>query len=88
MCGGSRCGQYAVCGAGVPSLRDGGMWGYGGGRRTATSVKVPLGSIATPSGLLNRAIAPGPSRKPREPLPASVVVALVAMSTRRIRLFV
>ena len=85
---GNRCGSYAVCEASVPSLRDGGMRGHGGGRRTPTSAKVPLGSIATPCGTLNRALTPAPSRKPAEPLPARVVVAPVAMSTRRIRLFV
>ena len=49
VCGGNRCGPYAVCEAGVPSTgwRDAGIrWG----RRTATSAKVPLGSIAMPNG--------------------------------------
>eukprot|EP00964_Phaeocystis_antarctica_P128451 scaffold92250_cov61-Phaeocystis_antarctica.AAC.4 len=62
------------------------MQGYtGGGRGTTTSAKVPLGSIAMPQGLLNRALSPTPSPKPAEPLPASVVVAPVAISTRRMR---
>ena len=78
---GNRCGTYAACEAGVPSA---GWRGYGGGRRTATSAKVPLGSIAMPTGRLNRALPPAPLLKPRV-LPASVVVAPVAMSTRRIR---
>ena len=85
---GNRCGlYYAVCEAGVPfaGWRHAGV--YGGGRRTATSAKVPLGSMVTPLGRLNRALLPSPSRKPRVPLPASVVVAPVAMSTRRMRLF-
>jgi hypothetical protein len=52
--------------------------------RTATSANVPLGSIATATGRLNWALAPSPSRKPAVPLvPASVVVAQVARSTRR-----
>ena len=38
---------------------------------------MPLGSIATPNGLANRALPPAPSREPRVPLPASVVVAPV-----------
>eukprot|EP00964_Phaeocystis_antarctica_P023327 scaffold13055_cov56-Phaeocystis_antarctica.AAC.4 len=67
-------------------LRDCGMRGHGGGRRTATSAKVPLGSMATPNGPSNRALPRAPSRKPLLPLPASVVVAPVAMSTRRMRL--
>ena len=48
---GNRCGlYYAVCEAGVPSAgwRHAGV--YGGGRRTATSAKVPLGSMVTPLG--------------------------------------
>eukprot|EP00964_Phaeocystis_antarctica_P114900 scaffold78857_cov57-Phaeocystis_antarctica.AAC.1 len=61
------------------------MRGHGGGRRTATSAKVPLGSIAMPPGYWNQALPPAPSPKPREPLPASVVVAPLAISTRRIR---
>ena len=57
-----------------------------GQARTATSAKAPLGAIATRSGLLNWAVVPSPSRKPRRvPLPARVVVASVAMSTRRMR---
>ena len=52
---------------------------------TETSANVPLGSIATPRGKLNLALAPAPSPKPRTPLPASVVVTPVAISTRRMR---
>eukprot|EP00964_Phaeocystis_antarctica_P035207 scaffold20089_cov59-Phaeocystis_antarctica.AAC.3 len=75
----------APCARRVCRLRDGGMRGYEGGRRTPTSAKVPVGSIATPRGPENLALAPVPSRKPRVPMPARVVVAPVAMLTRRIR---
>ena len=51
---------------------------------TVTSANVLLGSIATLLGLKNMALAPTPSLKPGV-LPASVVVAPVAMSTRRTR---
>jgi len=55
--------------------------------RSATSAKPPLGSIATSIGPLKEAIGVlHDSKKPLKPLPASVVVAPVAMSTRRIRL--
>ena len=51
VCGGNRCYAPTPCARRVLCrLRDGGMRGYGGGRRTATSAKVPLGSIATPCG--------------------------------------
>ena len=65
--------------------RDGAMGGGAGEARTATSAKPPLGSIAMPTGYMNLALPPAPSRKPAEPLPASVVVAPVARSTRRTR---
>ena len=51
-----------------------------------TSAKIPLGSIATYTGAVNSTLPPSPSRKPRVPLPASVVVFPVAMSTWRMRL--
>ena len=38
-----------------------------------TSAKLPLASIATPNGPLNEARLPMPSKKPVNPLPASVV---------------
>ena len=79
---------HSVCEAGVlPSAgwRHAGV--YGGGRRTATSAKAPLGSIATQVGILNMALPLAPSPKPAEPLPASVVVSPVAISTRRTRWF-
>jgi hypothetical protein len=78
---------HSVCKAGVlvPSAgwRHAGV--HGGGRRTETSAKVPLGSIATSYGSLNMALPLAPSPKPAEPLPASVVVSPVAISTRRMR---
>eukprot|EP00964_Phaeocystis_antarctica_P098557 scaffold64565_cov62-Phaeocystis_antarctica.AAC.1 len=50
-CGGNRCYAPTPCARRVLCrLRDGGMRGYGGGRRTATSAKVPLGSIAMSRG--------------------------------------
>eukprot|EP00964_Phaeocystis_antarctica_P101189 scaffold66689_cov43-Phaeocystis_antarctica.AAC.1 len=76
VCGGNRCYVPTPCARRVLCrLRDGAMRGYAGGRRTATSAKVPLGSIATPFGYWNRALPPAPLVKPAEPLPASVVVA-------------
>ena len=62
-------------------------------RRTVTSAKVPLRSIATPRRLMNWALPPlmkppAPLMMPSTPLvpvPARVVVAPVAISTRRIR---
>ena len=38
------------CARRVCRRRDGAMRGYGGGRRTPTSAKVPLGSMAMPVG--------------------------------------
>ena len=69
-------GACAVCGM----ARRGGA----GQARTPTSAKVPSGAIAMPTGWLNWALAPTPSLEPWVP-PAIVVVAPVAMSTRRIR---
>ena len=61
--------------------------GVGGEARTPTSAKAPLGSIATPKRFLNCALVPTTSSlKPFTPLPARVVVAPVAISTRRMRL--
>eukprot|EP00964_Phaeocystis_antarctica_P080940 scaffold50575_cov51-Phaeocystis_antarctica.AAC.1 len=75
VCGGNRCYPPTPCARRVLCrLRDGGMRGYGGGRRTATSAKVPLGSIATSCGEEKWALPPAPSPKPPVPLPASVVV--------------
>ena len=58
----------------------------GGQARTATSAKVPLGSIATSAGEENCASVPSmASLKPSMPLPARVVTAPVVRSIRRIR---
>ena len=89
--------RHVQGGGGGGGLRDGGAHlykvrsGYGecvvgmGSQRTATSANVPLGSIATSAGHLNRALAAAPSRKPEVPSPASVVVDPVARSMRRMR---
>ena len=55
-----------------------------GEARTATTAKVPLRSIAMLEGVLNWASVPTPSRKPRVPLPANVVVSPVSRLTWRI----
>ena len=62
-----------------------GMAGCGGGKRTPTSAKVPLGSIAMPRGLWNWALSLAPLKKPAVPLPAKMVVAPVAILTWRMR---
>ena len=61
--------------------------GEAGEARTPTRAKVPLGSIATPLGELNRALVPTAASLKPLVLPASVVVAPVVTSTRRMRLF-
>merc|ERR1719424_1346837 len=71
--------------------------GDGGGAATQTWRRPPLeltnnvlpsGLMATSSGQSNCAASPTPSAVPSVPLPASVVTAPLATSTRRILLFI
>ena len=57
--------------------------GGAGQARTATRAKPPLRAMSMPQGILNWALVPTPSRKPRAPLPATVETSRVARSMRR-----